>query len=319
MDGINWNKIEDVIDKLTWDKLVSQFWLDTRMPVANDVNDWKKLSLKEQELFNKVFGGLTLLDTLQSEEGIKSFMDASKTKHEHAVYTNIMFMESVHAKSYSTIFSTFNTPKEIDEIFEWVSTNKHLQYKANKINDIYQTKDILKTRGASVLLESFLFYSGFYTPLRYLGESKMVNTAEIIKLIIRDESVHGTYIGSKFRIDYNQLSEQEQETIKNWIYELAYDLYMNELEYTKELYAELGWVDDVITFLEYNLNKALDNLGLPPLFTTTASDVNPLVMNGISTTTSNHDFFSQVGNGYLLGNAEPLSDNDFDIVNNLIA
>ena len=319
MDGINWNKIEDVIDKLTWDKLVSQFWLDTRMPVANDVNDWKKLSLKEQVLFNKVFGGLTLLDTLQSEEGIKSFMDASKTKHEHAVYTNIMFMESVHAKSYSTIFSTFNTPKEIDEIFEWVSTNKHLQYKANKINDIYQTKDILKTRGASVLLESFLFYSGFYTPLRYLGESKMVNTAEIIKLIIRDESVHGTYIGSKFRIDYNQLSEQEQENIKNWIYELAYDLYMNELEYTKELYAELGWVDDVITFLEYNLNKALDNLGLPPLFPTTASDVNPLVMNGISTTTSNHDFFSQVGNGYLLGNVEPLSDNDFDIVNNLIA
>ena len=319
MDGINWNKIEDVIDKLTWDKLVSQFWLDTRMSVANDVNDWKKLSLKEQELFNKVFGGLTLLDTLQSEEGIKSFMDASKTKHEHAVYTNIMFMESVHAKSYSTIFSTFNTPKEIDEIFEWVSTNKHLQYKANKINDIYQTKDILKTRGASVLLESFLFYSGFYTPLRYLGESKMVNTAEIIKLIIRDESVHGTYIGSKFRIDYNQLSKQEQESIKNWIYELAYDLYMNELEYTKELYAELGWVDDVITFLEYNLNKALDNLGLPPLFPTTASDVNPLVMNGISTTTSNHDFFSQVGNGYLLGNVEPLSDNDFDIVNNLIA
>ena len=319
MDGINWNKIEDVIDKLTWDKLVSQFWLDTRMPVANDVNDWKKLSLKEQELFNKVFGGLTLLDTLQSEEGIKSFMDASKTKHEHAVYTNIMFMESVHAKSYSTIFSTFNTPKEIDEIFEWVSTNKHLQYIANKINDIYQTKDILKTRGASVLLESFLFYSGFYTPLRYLGESKMVNTAEIIKLIIRDESVHGTYIGSKFRIDYNQLSEQEQESIKNWIYELAYDLYMNELEYTKELYAELGWVDDVITFLEYNLNKALDNLGLPPLFPTTASDVNPLVMNGISTTTSNHDFFSQVGNGYLLGNVEPLSDNDFDIVNDLIA
>ena len=317
MDGINWNKIENVIDKLTWDKLVSQFWLDTRMPVANDVNDWKKLSLKEQELFNKVFGGLTLLDTLQSEEGIKSFMDASKTKHEHAVYTNIMFMESVHAKSYSTIFSTFNTPKEIDDIFTWVSTNKHLQYKANKINEIYQQKDMLKTRGASVLLESFLFYSGFYTPLRYLGESKMVNTAEIIKLIIRDESVHGTYIGSKFRIDYNQLSKDEQEQIKEWIYTLAFDLYMNEVEYTKELYAELGWVGDVVTFLEYNLNKALDNLGLPALFPTTASDVNPLVMNGISTTTSNHDFFSQVGNGYLLGNVEPLSDNDFELINNI--
>lgn len=41
----------------------------------------------------------------------------------------------------------------------------------------------LKKKIASVYLESFLFYSGFYTPLRYLGNNKLSNVAEIIKLI----------------------------------------------------------------------------------------------------------------------------------------
>ena len=32
--AINWNAIEDVIDKSTWEKLTEQFWLDTRIPTT---------------------------------------------------------------------------------------------------------------------------------------------------------------------------------------------------------------------------------------------------------------------------------------------
>lgn len=35
-------------------------------------------------------------------------------------------------------------------------------------------------------------------------------------------------------------------------------------------------------------------------------------MNGISAGTSNHDFFSQVGNGYLLGVVEPMQKSDYE-------
>jgi ribonucleoside-diphosphate reductase beta chain len=30
--AINWNNIEDLIDKSTWEKLTEQFWLDTPYP-----------------------------------------------------------------------------------------------------------------------------------------------------------------------------------------------------------------------------------------------------------------------------------------------
>ncbi|WP_442760654.1 class 1b ribonucleoside-diphosphate reductase subunit beta, partial [Enterococcus italicus] len=288
-----------------------QFWLDTRIPLSNDLDDWRKLSEPEKQLVGHVFGGLTLLDTLQSESGIDQLRKDARTPHEEAVLNNIQFMESVHAKSYSSIFSTLNTKKEIEEIFEWTNTNPYLQAKAEKINEIYKHGTPLQKKIASVFLETFLFYSGFYTPLYYLGNNKLANVAEIIKLIIRDESVHGTYIGYKFQLGFQALPEAEQAELKDWMYGLLFELYENEENYTDELYGEIGWAEEVKTFLRYNANKALMNMGQDPLFPDSANDVNPIVMNGISTGTSNHDFFSQVGNGYLLGSVEAMKDEDY--------
>lgn len=229
----------------------------------------------------------------------------------NAGQTTIISGNCVHAKSYSSIFSTLLTPNAIEDVFEWTHTHSALQKKAQIVEDIYQNGTSLERKIASVFLESFLFYSGFFTPLYYLGNNKLPNVAEVIKLILRDESIHGTYIGYKGQLEFNELAESEQSRIRNWAYDLLMTLYENELEYTHDLYDEIGWTDEVITFLEYNANKALMNLGFDPLFPTDASDVNPIIMNGISTGTSNHDFFSQVGNGYLLGQVEPTEDDDY--------
>jgi ribonucleoside-diphosphate reductase beta chain len=54
------------------------------------------------------------------------------------------------------------------------------------------------------------------------------------------------------------------------------------------------------------------NLKFPALFPDSSEDVNPIVMNGISTSTSNQDFFSSVGNGYLLTPVEDMKDEDYN-------
>lgn len=312
--AIDWNDIEDMIDKMTYEKLTEQFWLSTRMPVSKDIPDWNKLPENERRLVEHVFGGLTALDTLQSEDGIQSIRSSVRTQHETAVLNNIQFMESEHARSYSSIFSTLCTPKRIKEIFRWTRENKYLQRKARIIDDIYKNGDSLQRKVGSVFLESFLFYSGFYTPLYYLGNSKLINVAEVIKLIIRDESVHGTYIGYKFQLAYKELPKEKQDAVMNWAYQLLYELYENEIKYTEDLYDEVGWTEDVKVFLRYNANKALMNLGLPTLFQDKAEDVNPIVLNGLSTTTANHDFFSLVGNGYLLSVVEDMNNSDYDFL-----
>ncbi len=311
-EAINWNSIEDMVDKITYEKLTSQFWLATRMPVSKDLDDWRNLPDKEKRLVEKVFGGLTLLDTLQSRSGIDAIRGDTRTDIEIDVLNNIQFMESEHARSYSSIFSTLNTPREIEEIFHWTKTNKFMQKKAKLIGEVYENGTSLQKKVASVFLESGLFYSGFYTPLYYLGNSKLINVAEVIKLILRDESVHGTYIGYKFKLAFNELSELEKTEFKSWVYKYLYELYSNEVKYTEMLYDEIGWTEDVKVFVQYNMNKALMNLGLDPLFDVNQEDVNPIVLNGLSTGTANQDFFSQVGNGYLLSLVESMSDEDYD-------
>ena len=94
--AINWNEVSDMIDKATWEKLTEQFWLDTRIPVANDMDDWRELDDDHQWTVGHVFGGLTLLDTVQSEAGLTALKEDVKTPHETAVLNNIQFMESVH-------------------------------------------------------------------------------------------------------------------------------------------------------------------------------------------------------------------------------
>ena len=104
--AINWNSIQDEIDVEVWNRLTTNFWLPEKIPLSNDVKSWNTLTETEQELTMRVFAGLTLLDTLQSSAGAPTMMSLATTPHEEAVYSNMTFMEAVHAKSYSSIFST---------------------------------------------------------------------------------------------------------------------------------------------------------------------------------------------------------------------
>ncbi len=149
VEAINWNRIEDEKDLEVWDRLTGNFWLPEKVPLSNDVPSWKTLTEEEKQLTMRVFTGLTLLDTIQGTVGAVSLLPDAVTAHEEAVYTNIAFMESVHAKSYSSIFSTLASTKEIDEAFRWASENEHLQKKAKIVLSYYTGDDPLKKKVAS--------------------------------------------------------------------------------------------------------------------------------------------------------------------------
>jgi len=318
LEAVNWNRIEDEKDVEIWNRLTANFWLPERIPLSNDRQSWDNLTDRERLTTMHVFTGLTLLDTIQGTVGAVSLIPDSLTPHEEAVYTNIAFMESVHAKSYSSIFSTLASTQQIDEAFAWSRSNPYLQRKAELVvgNYLEQSDDPLvpfKRKAASTLLESFMFYSGFYWPLYLSSHAKLTNAADLIRLIIRDEAVHGYYIGYKFQRGQGALTEAQREDLKAWVYDLLLELYDNEEQYTRELYTELGLNDDVEAFLRYNANKALMNLGYDPLFPPEATEFNPGVRTSLSPDANeNHDFFSGSGSSYVIGKAEETDDSDWD-------
>lgn len=64
------------------------------------MHHWRTLTESEKDVFNKAFVGLTLLDTLQSQQGAVVMLNDARTQHEQAVLTNISFMESVSSVAF---------------------------------------------------------------------------------------------------------------------------------------------------------------------------------------------------------------------------
>ena len=147
--AINWNRLEDDKELEIWNRLTSNFWLPEKVPLSNDIQSWSKLTADEQQLTIRVFSGLTVLDTIQNSIGAPTLMADAMTPHEESVSSNIAFMEAVHARSYSSVFSTLCQSADVDEAFRWSAENEHLQAKSH--------------------------------------------------LIIRNEAVHGYYVGYKFQ------------------------------------------------------------------------------------------------------------------------
>lgn len=311
---IDWNTIEDPVDHDVWTRLTNNFWLDTKIPLANDIPSWRTMSPEEQDLIMKVFAGLTLLDTIQGTIGAVAMIPDALTPHEEAVLTYIAMNESVHAKSYSSIFSTLATTPEIDAAFRWSEQNENMQYKANRIVEFYEGDDPLKRKVASVLLESFLFYGGFYAPFYFSARGKITNSGDIISLILRDEAVHSYYIGYKYQLLQREagLSTQDKADLEAEVYELVDDLMENEYIYTAALYDPLGLTGDVKKYLKYNANKALMALGYPGLYPADDTHFDAAIMSYMDPTSNqNHDFFSGAGSSYQMVDAD-MSDDDWE-------
>ena len=312
--AVNWNQKEDNFTQAFWDQNVKQFWLPEEVPISKDLKSWSELNADEKKLYKRVLAGLTLLDTKQANDGVPSMMSLTEDFQRKAVLSFMGTMEEIHAKSYSSIFTTLLSTEEINELFQWIEDEPTLQRKAELVLAQYKNttnpKNLYLSMVTSVFLESFLFYSGFFYPLFLAGQGKMVSSGEIISLILRDESLHGKYIGLLAQEIYDEFDEETKLEVNAKRDEIRDALMENEENYTRLIYEGTGLEEEVINFLKYNANTAMNNLGFDAVYE--VEPINPIVLNGLSTETKTHDFFSTKGNGYQKGVYEELEDEDFD-------
>ncbi len=224
----------------------------------------------------------------------------------------------VHAKSYSNIFMTLCSTEEINETFWWAESSDILQRKAEVILRNYQEtvadpqEDAAYRKAASVMLESFMFYSGFYLPFKFASQGKLTNTADIIRLILRDEGVHGFYIGAKFQQHRAALSQAQREDLDYWVHSTLRYLYEMECKYAEEIYDPLGWTENVKVYLRYNANKTMHNLGYDEIFPDNSTRVEPAILSSMTVDANEtHDFFSGAGSSYVMAKVEETDDDDW--------
>lgn len=310
----NWNEKDDNFSEMFILQNLNNFWQPEEISLTNDVLTWKHLNDFEKDTYSKVLAGLTLLDTIQGDVGMNKISDAMKSHQKKAVMSFMGGMENaVHARSYSNIFLTLESSQRINEIFDWVKENPYLQQKANLIksyyDNIHDDYSLAQAMIASVALETFLFYSGFFYPLYMAGQGKLTGSGEIITLIIRDELLHGTYIGLNYQELIKGLTDVEQNSLYNFATYLFEDLLQNEIGYTRYLYDNVDLSIDVIDFVKYNANKAMQNLGYEGIFE--HGEINSIVLNGLNVGKQTHDFFSVKGDSYKKAKVVAIQDEDF--------
>lgn len=310
---INWNRLQDPKDLEVWNRITANFWLPEKVPLSNDLADWRAMSDTAQTATMRVFTGLTMLDTVQATVGEICQIQDARTEHEQAIYTNIAFMQAVHARSYSSVFTTMSNTPQIDDAYQWAVHNSLLQTRVKTVMQYYYGESPLERKVASTLLSSLLLYAGFYLPLYFSVQGTLTNTADMIRLILRDKAIHGYYSGYKYQRHLEPHSAAEQERMRKFTYDLLDELYDLELAYSEELYEPLGLVDEVNVFVRYNANKALMNLGYPDRFDHSETAVNPSVLAALAPgSDENHDFFSGSGSSYVIGKAEETQDGDWE-------
>lgn len=332
--GANWNVPEDEFTQNFYDQNLSQFWRPEDISLQPDLNVWHVLPEEVKLAYAQNLQVLTFLDTYQGDIGMPVVSRAMEEGfHQRKAVLNFMaaMENAVHAKSYSNIFMTYMTNQEIDELFVWGEENKSLQtiletivkhyraldkmnYERNyKLTENFNQKEFNKTlykaMVASVFLETWLFYSGFYYPLWFYGQGKLMQAGEIINLILRDESIHGLYVGRLSTLLLETFTLDEKDELKQYTHDLLHELYELEIGLIEEIYDPVDLSHDVKIFVRYNANKALMNLGYDPVFE--YEEVNPVVLNGLNTETKTMDNFSMKGNGYQKMKSEALLDEDF--------
>ncbi|MDF7665841.1 ribonucleotide-diphosphate reductase subunit beta [Bifidobacterium sp. ESL0745] len=141
----------------------------------------------------------------------------------------------------------------------------------------------LKRLATAVLAEALVVQSGFYLPMWLSSHGTLTKSADIIRLINRDIVTSSSYLGAVYQRKLDPLNDTARETMRQYTYDLANNLYFSEEDYSYTLpYADLSLEDDTEKFLSHNANKALSYLGYPTLFPAEISQPNPAVIDELN-------------------------------------
>jgi ribonucleoside-diphosphate reductase beta chain len=212
------------------------FWVPQKVDLTGDVNDYNNLLSQEQRAFNGIFSYLIYLDSTQEAmlPYIGNTMTAPAVRH---CIAEQAFFEGIHSESYKYVVEALLPVEERDKIYEFWRSDKTLYSRCENILSHYQRyldsptdENYLYALFADYLLEGLYFYNGFVYFYTLSSRQLMGGTADIVKLINRDEQVH-------VRL-FQKLLAEGMATFphsKDKLYEMVDSAVQQEIEWTNHI------------------------------------------------------------------------------------
>jgi ribonucleoside-diphosphate reductase beta chain len=253
-----------------YQQMRENFWIPQRLDVTQDVTDYWNLTEDERYAYDGILSYLTFLDSVQTCNipHLKSSVTAPEVS---LCMAEQISQEGMHNQSYQYIIETVIPSDRRTGVYEFWRTDKVLKDRCQFIATLYQNyidtptaENYFVALLADFLLEGLYFYNGFIYFYNLASRMLMPGSADIFKMINRDELSH-VRLYQKLLPEAMQVFPHSVEQI----YEMFDYAVNHECRWTNHIVGNniLGITENSTEqYTKYLANMRLRSIGLDPLY-----------------------------------------------------
>jgi len=252
-----------------WLKHEQSHWLHTEVPMAEDVNDWKKkLTNEEKQFLTHIFRFFTQGDIDVAGGYVRNYLPYFPQPEIRMMLSGFAAREALHIAAYSHLIETLGLPE--------TTYNQFLEYqemrdKHDYVMDISSKNGTVESTAThiavfSAFTEGMQLFSSFIMLLNFPRQGKMKGMGQIVTWSIVDETQHAESMIKLFRTYIEENKEVWNDDLKSKIYTIAERMVQLEDKFI-DLAFSLGNMEgldaaDVKKYIRYITDRRLISLGL---------------------------------------------------------
>lgn len=289
-----------------YNQMRENFWIPQKIDLVDDARDYFSLTTEEQRAYRGILSYLTFLDSLQTCN--IPYLKISVTAPEVGLcMAEQISQEALHNQSYQYLIDTVIPPDLRSDIYEHWRSDPGLLYRCEWIAKYYQDYQDNPTAAnyfialiADYILEGLYFYNGFQFYYTLASRNLMLGTADMFKMINRDELSH-------VRLYQKLIPEAIQVfgSSPSDIYSMFDRAAKNEIAWTNHIIGDsiLGITShSTAQYTKWLTNTRLRAIGLEPLYDNVSNPYQHLLRlsDTQGSATSKANFFEATVTSYVM-------------------
>lgn len=178
-----------------WKVMLANTWMAQEISLVNDVQQYKSLTDAERQMYDRDLAFLSNLDGIQFNNLTLNIGHHITSPEVSMCVSRQSWEEANHVDAYETMIEAISlNPMDLYTMFArdnvLASKNEYILKQSMILKEEYSPENFAYAVVANIILEGIYFYSGFLGFYTLAKMGKMLGSADMIRLIERDEQVH---------------------------------------------------------------------------------------------------------------------------------
>jgi ribonucleoside-diphosphate reductase beta chain len=258
-----------------WRQMRENFWVAEKIDISLDITDYKNLTSSEVRAFDGILSYLVFLDSVQVQN-IPHIVRPCSAPELSLCFAEQLTQEGLHGQSYQYIIETVIPIEKREFIYSYWKNDPVLFDRCELIGNYYQNyidkptnENHLIALIADYILEGLYFYVGFAFFYNLASRSVMCGSADIFKMINRDELSHVRLYQNIILNQLERLDKEEKKFIESVAIEMFKTAVDQEIRWSTHIIGNdiLGMPPQAIEdYVKYLANIRLKAVGLPIIY-----------------------------------------------------